>query len=220
MIKEFLSNNVNLLWNNLLADIRNKAPLASPTAELRDCSVNCSSPWTWLWTSIQPLEHVRRSHGGFVLNLQVSEENFVSLPTGRPLSPCCLRVITFSPPSCDTEEYNCWVVRRARFTAPGIPPGELDYFIHCFAFATQLLLVCPAAVKSHCFITSDLCISVNTCILSYIKKKKRKAPPCCSNKESLNNRTPAFVSQYDARFSRRGAWPDRDPNVGRVWDND
>lgn len=127
-----------------------------------------SSPWTRLWISTQPLKHVRRSHGGFVLSLPSFRSNF-SLPTGRRLSSSCLRVpkstsVRLVSPSCDTEEYNCWVVRALVLRYPAsrdkhprcfywVKPSTVLLFLHISGNVTILYLIYCAHFPN----TSEMC---------------------------------------------------------------
>lgn len=52
-------------------------------------TVTRSSPRARFGAGVQPLEHVRRSHSGFVLFLSFPpQDNFVTLPTGREQPAC------------------------------------------------------------------------------------------------------------------------------------
>lgn len=118
-------------------------------------------PWTRFRTTIQPLKHIRRSHGDFIRSLQVSEDNFVSTPTGRPASSPCLRVPN------QTREWGilvhptvtrrnligalpiCWVIRCARFNAQNSPPAaQLPKLRQAWWAATQILTMtlCESSV--------------------------------------------------------------------------
>lgn len=89
------------------------------------------SPGTWFWTSIQPLKHIRRSHGGFSFKFPKTTSSVCQLDGQRV--PLFARaqpksgVRNFSPPNYDTEEYD-WSAARllrkkgcTRFITHGIP---------------------------------------------------------------------------------------------------